>query len=863
MIGWFVIPYKIRQGTFRPVRYVAIDDFKWVDGEHWEEWEVPGDQAVVQVSANRGQLLRLARLYPRINNSFELESFLHSVGVTNISHLHKAEWPRFDRPWPENKPSFPQGHYFYRDRVQIGKHKGQPVYAIAGAAWPDTTTLIDDFNRASLGANWTTGAGTWFGDTALSIISSTLLGCASAWGGGYYNAATYGPDIDLIFDYSTAGNGFIGLAARVQTGDPRDFYFYHTRPGESSGSPQTYIARVDNDTETQLGATFLTEYSSGNKAGFEIIGTSNNLKAYKYSGGAWGSALATRSDSTYTTAGYFACQIESTSDRLDNLSGGTVGGGGTTYNDVLSVMKRPNITTIPVLTSNPVVTFGISKAIRTVVNQTLESTVSLMNKKAVTAVINSTIGLVANLGLVKSITSISSSAFETRTDFGVSKSITTIPVSTINGTFGLQSVKGLTNAVTATYETTLYLPLSLRITELGELTLDGVISLPIVKDETIVSAFTFNSVVALQSAKSISDSASLTVDQTIALSRVSNISAVVLANIETTVAMQRSLNLAVIAANTLLASLGLQKQLSIVSLSGLLSEGSISLGRTLAITTVPSVTVDQSITLSKQVNLSNAVNEILFTALALARTLSIGIVGANTLDAAVSFLRSVAIRTLQDVGTQTFENVLSLARTLAISTSTLATLNTNVALQRQDSITLDAVASLFSALSLNKTIAISTLSGLLISLVLSTLGKVNQITDTVNLTIETSIGLNKSQSMEDSNIGTLVNQLSMGKTVSISSIATVQFETITSIGRVLSITIDSGFAFDETLSLQIIQSLTTISDLIQFLGNLPAKLIIGDQTLWLIQANDKVVPSDIIDIDENQSDLHIEDTDNV
>ncbi len=231
-------------------------------------------------------------------------------------------------------------------------------------AWPDVTTVIDNFNRASLGANWTTGS--WYGDSALSIISSTLLGCASDWGGGYYSATSYGPDVDLIVDVSTITSGQpIGLFGRLDASNtPSGYKFMAYGAG-------SYIARVDAGSDTQLGLTFTCTPVAGDKLGLEIIGgTGNNITAHLYHSAAW-SAPATRSDGTYTGAGYFGLEIGKLDDRLDNLSGGTISSGiaitaalsGTGTLTAAQPTAHTAITASPSGTGNLSATFGLNTTV--------------------------------------------------------------------------------------------------------------------------------------------------------------------------------------------------------------------------------------------------------------------------------------------------------------------------------------------------------------------------------------------------------------------------------------------------------------------------------------------------------------------
>jgi hypothetical protein len=184
-------------------------------------------------------------------------------------------------------------------------------------AWPDNTTLIDDFNRASLGANWTTGS--FDGCSSLSIISSTLLGGASAWPGGYYSAASYGPDCNWYVDISTLAQPTV-LFIRCDGANTPDGYYFNGQLGSNNCN----ITRYDAGSGTQLGASF-TITGTPTKFGVSAVGSS--ISAYAYVSGAWQTVLASRTDTTYTAAGYFALEMADNTGRLDNLSGGTISSG--------------------------------------------------------------------------------------------------------------------------------------------------------------------------------------------------------------------------------------------------------------------------------------------------------------------------------------------------------------------------------------------------------------------------------------------------------------------------------------------------------------------------------------------------------
>ncbi len=196
-------------------------------------------------------------------------------------------------------------------------------------SFPTIGTVIDNFNRAALGANWTTGA--FFGDNALDICSTMLEG--PTFGGGYYSATTYGPDTELYFDCVNVSNwdDDVSLLMRLSGGNtPSGYGFFHSPTAATST-----LARIDAGSLTVLGAAFTSTYAVGDKIGMDING--NSMACYKFTAGSWGSAIASRSDSTYTAAGNIGCELSNNGGfhpMFDNMSGGTIasaGGDGLTH----------------------------------------------------------------------------------------------------------------------------------------------------------------------------------------------------------------------------------------------------------------------------------------------------------------------------------------------------------------------------------------------------------------------------------------------------------------------------------------------------------------------------------------------------
>lgn len=195
-----------------------------------------------------------------------------------------------------------------------------------------TTEILDNFNRANEGpppsASWTNVY------NGLKVSSNQCVGNTASDNISDWNVSTFGPDSEChakIPVFPSAGTG-IGLGCRLTThgSSTQDGYwiifsYYNT----------LILGREDNGSFTQLGANISRTINEGDSIGIEVIGTSNNIKAYhKPSGGSWSSSLATRSDGTYTAAGYIGADNAHTSGAIDDFGGGTAGG--TVYQEDLT-----------------------------------------------------------------------------------------------------------------------------------------------------------------------------------------------------------------------------------------------------------------------------------------------------------------------------------------------------------------------------------------------------------------------------------------------------------------------------------------------------------------------------------------------
>lgn len=191
-----------------------------------------------------------------------------------------------------------------------------------------TTGIIDDFNRAdegplSNGGKWTNQIRS--GDDNLRVDTNqcaTIAGGISQQGSAWWNNATFGPDCEC---YTTlpvlpTGGSRATVLARLANpgGGACDGYLALMRP---TGQTTQGIYRYDNDVATLLGASVTPTWTAGDKLGIEIIGST--IRMMQYTSGAW-SELASRTDTTYSAAGYIGIDSGVADTRFDDFSGGTV-----------------------------------------------------------------------------------------------------------------------------------------------------------------------------------------------------------------------------------------------------------------------------------------------------------------------------------------------------------------------------------------------------------------------------------------------------------------------------------------------------------------------------------------------------------
>jgi hypothetical protein len=181
-----------------------------------------------------------------------------------------------------------------------------------------TTGVLDNFNRADEGpppsANWTD---TWTGLGGGTLVNSNELG-TPFYGDSYWSASTFGPNSEVYV--TIAYWDYTYYAVRLQ--DPGTSYSCYRLDHGQAEESETFLSRVDGGFVTQLGA-YLSAATAGTtgKVGIEASGTS--ISMYEDAGGGW-SLVGTRTDGTYTAAGYIGVGFGTASGLLDDFGGGTI-----------------------------------------------------------------------------------------------------------------------------------------------------------------------------------------------------------------------------------------------------------------------------------------------------------------------------------------------------------------------------------------------------------------------------------------------------------------------------------------------------------------------------------------------------------
>lgn len=185
------------------------------------------------------------------------------------------------------------------------------------APYPSVATL-DDFNRGSLGGNWTLLTGSF------SINSNQLQNPNAGTSAlGIWNPANFGPiqQSGCFFPVKPATGESASVGGRL-TGTIATLKGYAVAVTVSAGTDSLYLIRYDNAVSKIL-ATVSQEFANGD--GLMLETKENTIYGcyYNSSTGLW-SIYATVTDTTYPSAGASGIGLQNATVRADNFFAGTV-----------------------------------------------------------------------------------------------------------------------------------------------------------------------------------------------------------------------------------------------------------------------------------------------------------------------------------------------------------------------------------------------------------------------------------------------------------------------------------------------------------------------------------------------------------
>jgi hypothetical protein len=187
-----------------------------------------------------------------------------------------------------------------------------------------TTSVLDNFNRSSLGGNWTSesnGTGNGLGDL-LTSGSTVVVGNTSTTSDGYWNASTFNADQEAYLDVPTApdaGNG-IGIYLRLQNPGSTSVIWYWW--SYFNGTGFRWIRGISGGTTAQIGSTVSTPtLVSGDSLWATAAGTT--LTGYHEHSGTWTQILQV-TDSNITGSGRIGIRLRGTVVQGDNFGGGSI-----------------------------------------------------------------------------------------------------------------------------------------------------------------------------------------------------------------------------------------------------------------------------------------------------------------------------------------------------------------------------------------------------------------------------------------------------------------------------------------------------------------------------------------------------------
>ncbi len=209
----------------------------------------------------------------------------------------------------------------------------------AGSSFPHNSTTTDNFNRGSLGSNWT---GPSVGDSSsLTISSNQVTSAGSGYGAAGWNATQYGPDEEVYVTVSTLPSSGDDLALYLRASTPSSGTFNGYMVALDASDQSEAIFRIDGGSYTKIGGDYGISFTAGDSFGMSAAG--NTITAWYKHSGTW-TAAGSAIDYSYDSAGYTLLEIGDNTARLDNFTTGNALGNALTVNGGATISTQTNDT---------------------------------------------------------------------------------------------------------------------------------------------------------------------------------------------------------------------------------------------------------------------------------------------------------------------------------------------------------------------------------------------------------------------------------------------------------------------------------------------------------------------------------------
>lgn len=187
-----------------------------------------------------------------------------------------------------------------------------------------TTSVLDDFNRADESPldNSTWAGPIINGGAELKLVSNQVESVTVESRGSSYWTTSFDADQEVYVDV-VAVDQVMSLYARTVDPGATTRDGYQVVITSLTGPDNIVINRIDDESDTQLGASLSSNLSANDAIGLEC--QVSTISCYTRISGVWG-LVGSRTDSTYTSGGVIGIDSSSFSSgaRIDNFGGGNL-----------------------------------------------------------------------------------------------------------------------------------------------------------------------------------------------------------------------------------------------------------------------------------------------------------------------------------------------------------------------------------------------------------------------------------------------------------------------------------------------------------------------------------------------------------